>query len=224
MGQQRVQISQLRRRSRPKSKAVETVVYPEDAEKTGSGFTVSGYKGSFETLAEQITAGGVSSIRCHDTLPRIYRVENGYCLFVMIDKATGSKTEVVGSPSSEILVPEGFAHYIKSHIDFITNIYVVQGKDFLDDFVEEANDQTKVIPFNETVHNHTPNVTIPRKRSKSKAADQSMKRAAQRPGNQGSAGHTSVMSSLSELMGNTNVRADNQRPSVLSSADLRPPQ
>ena len=224
MGQQRVQISQLRRRSRPKSKPVETVVYPEDATKTDSGFTVSGYKGTFETLSEQITAGGVSSIRCHDTMPRIYRVENGYCLFIMIDKSTGSKTEVIGSPSKEILVPEGFAHYIKGHVDFITNIYVVQGKCFLDDLVEEANDQSKIAPFDEAVANHTPNVKIPKKRSKSKAADQSMKLAAKKPGNQGNAGHTSVMSSLADLMGNTNVRADNQRPSVLSAADLRPSQ
>jgi len=143
---QKVHKNHIRRRKRVEAPVQETTVYPDNALRTESGFVVDGYKGNFETQTEQVNAGGVSTIRCHDTLPRVYRVESGYCLFIMIDKNTGHKTEVVGSPGKEILVPEGYAHYIKGHVQLNTSIFIVQEKDFLDNFVEEANSAT-VKPF-----------------------------------------------------------------------------
>lgn len=209
-----------RRTRRAEAPKVETTVYPEDSERTDSGFTVSGYKGTFETLSETVIAGGVSTIRRHMDLPRLYRIEGGYCLFVMVD-SNGAKTEVIGSPGKEILVPEGFAHYIKGHVDLDTNLYVVQEKDFLDEFLEEAN-STQVAPFAEAIHNHTPNIPLPRKKRprKSKAAEQNRKFSA-------SKGHVSAedaaqtgLSSLMKQVTDPTFKVDNQRPTVLSGRDL----
>jgi len=211
----------IKRRSRRAEKPKETVVYPEASQRTDSGFTISGYKGAFETSSERVTAGGVSTIRCHDGMPRVYRVENGYCLFIMIDKSTGEKTEVIGSPSKEILVPKGFAHYFKGHVDLDTNLYVVQEKNFLDEFVEEAN-VDKVTPFAEAIHNYTPDAPAPRKKrpKKSKAAEQNRKFSA-------SKGHVSVdnaadsgLDGMMKAAADPNFKVDNQRPTVLSGRDM----
>lgn len=219
---QQIHKNHIKRRTRRAEKPKETTVYPEESQKTVSGFTVSGYKGAFETLSERVSAGGVGPIRCHDFLPRIYRVESGYCLFIMIDKSTGVKTEVVASPGKEVLVPKGFAHYIKGHVDLDTNLYIVQEKDFLEALVEEANDSSKVTPFAEAIHNHTPDTPTPRKKRprKSKAAEQNKKFSE-------SKGHVSAenaaqtgLSSLMKQVTDPTFKVDNQRPTVMNARDL----
>lgn len=211
----------IKRRSRRAEKPKDVIVYPEDSEKTDSGFTISGYKGAFETLSETVSAGGVSTIRCHKTMPRIYRVESGYCLFIMIDQATASKAEVIGSPGKEILVPEGFAHYIKGHVDLETKLYIVQEKDFSVKLIEEANSD-EVAPFNEAVHSHTPNAPAPRKKrpKKSKAAEQNKKFLASKGIVSAENVTDTGLNSIMKQMSDPNFKVDNQRPSVLSGRDL----
>ena len=222
MGQQ-VLISQLRKRTRKAPAPIENQIIPEESIRTSSGFIITGYKGEFETFEEKVTASGVSSIRCHYTLPRIYRIMEGFCLFTMIDKTTGVRKEVVGSPGVEIIVPENFVHYIKGHTEFDTRIYVVQGKGYEDDIVEEANDQSKVAPFDERVYSNAPDMPPPRKRGKSKAAEQSKNFARSKglvSADEAASSEAGGLGGLMKQMADPNFRVANERPAVLSPRDL----
>ena len=224
-----VKISQIKKRVRREVKAPEpTRVYPESSVKTESGYVVSGYKGDFETLLERLDAGSISSLRLHPNLPRVYRLSNGYCLFCLVDMESGNKQEIVGSPDSEIIVPPNHAHFIKSHVSLDADLFIVQAKDYDEELQEEDVDKSTITPFDEAIHNHTPKAPLPKKRVKSKAAEQSVKKAMTGGREKQATGHTSVLDSVASLAsqmapmpGRPGLRADNQKPTILRPSDLK---